>query len=140
MSSTDIQPLDAADYPDLSERQLEALPIIFAAPTLKAGLEAADIPKSTWYRWVKQERAFAEVVRILRTQAFGEAMEDVRRAARYAAQTLLSLLTSKSESIRLQAAREILSAAFRATEVLDQEERLQRLEEVTDILLPRDGR
>lgn len=89
---------------------------------------------------MKQERAFAEVVRILRTQAFGEAMEDVRRAARYAAQTLLSLLTSKSESIRLQAAREILSAAFRATEVLDQEERLQRLEEVTDILLPRDGR
>lgn len=49
MSATDIQPLDAADYPDLSERQLEALPIIFAAPTLKAGLEAADIPKSTWY-------------------------------------------------------------------------------------------
>jgi len=120
--------LDAERYPQLSDRQRHALPIILGAPTVSAGLDKAEVPRSTWYRW-KADMVFQRAYRDLIHQAVLEALNDLKGAARYAVTGLMGLMTSKNEHIRLQACREVLNGAFKAIELGDLAERIERLEQ-----------
>lgn len=120
-------PLAVELFPALSERQRCVLPIVLGAPTVKAGLEAAELSRTSWYRWLADPRV-AEAWRRLQREAFNEAVGEIRAGARYAASGLLSLLASKNESIRLAACREVLSVAMKAEEVAALEDRILRIE------------
>lgn len=121
------EPLDLELFPELSERQRVAIPIVLAAPTLKGGLEAAEVPRSTWHRWLEDERV-QNAWRRLQRDGFSEAIGDLKGGARYAVTGLLGLMASKNEHIRLQACKEVLGQGLKAMEVGELEERMAKLE------------
>ena len=123
------EPLDAVSFPALTERQRVALPIALAAPTVNAGLQAAGISRSTWHRW-KLEPAFRQALTELQREGLRESIGDLEGGSRYAVSSLLGLLTSKDERVRLAAARDTLTLALRGAELLDLETRIARIEDV----------
>jgi hypothetical protein len=70
--------------------------------------DAHGLSESTVWRWLHREPAFSERVLELRSQLFGIALGELAEGARDAARTLKGLLQSKTETVRLQAARSIL--------------------------------
>ena len=129
-----VEPLDPSLFPELSDRQRQAVPIVLAGPTVAAGLSAAEVPRSTWYRW-RQEAAFTGVLFRLQREAMRESIGNLQTGTRFAVTCLLGLLTSKSEQVRLQASREVLSFAMRGAELLEVSERLDVLEAALGPLL-----
>ena len=75
-----------------------------------------------------REPVFRAHVEALRRETFDESMTDLRGGARFAVASLLGLLASKSESIRLQASRTVLELAQRGVETEELTDRLARIE------------
>ena len=125
LDETDAQP----DLPPgLSDRQAKALPIVLQAATIKAGMEAAGLHRTTWHRWMK-DPAFRSAFDAARKEARDEAHGDLRHGVRYAVTSLLGLLASKNETVRLQACRTVLELSQRSVEVDELGERLERIEQ-----------
>ena len=122
---TDSQP---ERFPGLTDRQAEAVLLVLQAATLKAGMEAAGLHRTTWYRWMK-EPAFRKAFDAARKEAREEAHGDLRHGVRYAVTSLLGLLASKNENVRLQACRTVLELSQRSVEVDELGERLERIEQ-----------
>lgn len=128
------EPLDHDLFPELSERQRCAIPVVLAAPTLKAGLEVAEVSRSTWHRWQGDARFKSAWVRLQR-EVFTEAIADVKSGSRFAVTGLLGLMASKNEHIRLQACREVLALGLKSAELGDLADRLARLEQALGPLI-----
>ena len=111
----------------LSDRQTDTLLLVLQAATVKAGLEAADVHRATWHRWMK-EPAFKTAYTAARREMHDEARGDLRNGVRYAVTSLLGLLASKNETVRLQACRTVLELAQRSVEVDELGARLERIE------------
>jgi len=121
------EPLEPAIWPDLSDRQRTALPIVLGCATLGTGLEKAEVSQTTWYRW-RRTKPFEKAYRHCQRVLVQEALNDLKGAVRYAVTGLMGLMTSKNEHIRLQACRDVLGHAIRAMEVGELAERIESLE------------
>ena len=126
--------LPADLFPELTERQRAALPVVLAGPTVAAGLTAAEISRSTWYRWGR-DPAVQQVVTHLQRESLRESLGDLHGGTRYAVAGLLGLMTSKNENVKLQACRDVLSFAMRGAELLDLQDRMAGLEAALGPLL-----
>jgi hypothetical protein len=128
------EPLDAELFAELTDRQRAALPIVLAAPTLKGGLDAAEVARSTWHRWLADPRFRAAWQRLQR-EVFTEALADLKAGSRFAVTGLLGLMGSKNEQVRLQACREVLALGLKGAEVGELTDRLEKLEAALGPLL-----
>jgi Helix-turn-helix domain len=90
-----------------------------------AGL--VGVAPKTLYRW-QAEEAFGQRVTQLRAALYAEAVACLTGLAKRAARTLGGLLRSKSETVRLAAARAVLETGGRLRELTEIEERLGALE------------
>ena len=128
------EPLPADLFPELTDRQRAAIPVVLAGPTVGAGLAAAEVSRSTWYRW-GQTAAVRQVVLHLQRESLRESLGDLHGGTRYAVTGLLGVMTSKNENVKLQACRDVLSFAMRGAELLDLEDRMSGLEAALQPLL-----
>src|SRR5262245_34557174 len=101
----DPELLDDEVLAKLTERQRTALPIVLASPSIRLGIEAAGIPRATWYRWMSGDRRFHAAWTALVRRRHAEALNELTGAARYAVTTLLSHLGHKDARIALLASR-----------------------------------
>ncbi len=120
----------------LTERQTQAIPVVLGSATLRAGLEAANLHRSTWYRWLS-EPPFRTAVDTARREASDEALTDLRAGIRFAVTSLLGLVASKNEAVRLSACRTVLELAQRGVEAEELAGRLARIEAA---LIPTEAR
>lgn len=108
---------------------LEAL---LAGKSQAAAARLAKISRRTVVRWLAAAE-FADKLTLARTEAFTEALAALKGGAAPAVQTLLKILKSRRPSERRQAAKEILSFAFKGVELEDLEARLVKLEKYIEI-------
>ena len=113
---------------NLTPKQERAIAALLSEATVASAAEKAGVGEVTLYRWLKQ-RHFLAAYREARRQVMEKSVAQMQQGSWAASTTLLKLLGSPSDSVRLRAATEILDQANKGLETLDFEERLRRLEE-----------
>ena len=112
----------------LTHKQEQAIAALLSEATVASAAERAAVNEATLYRWLKQEQ-FVSAYREARRLVMEKSIAQLQQGSWAASTTLLKLLGSPSDSVRLRAATEILDQANKGLETLDFEERLRRLEE-----------
>ncbi len=111
----------------LTRKQEQALAALLAETTIAAAAERARVGEVTLWRWLKQPD-FLAAYRAARREVVEKAVAQLQQSSWAAATTLLKLLASSSDSVRLRAAVAILEHASKGVELIDFEERLSALE------------
>ena len=112
----------------LSKKQIAAMPVIIGARNLNDGIKQAQIARSTFYKWIKDDefkKAFNEQSKAL----IDIAMCRLRVAADEATNTLVDLLQCDNETVRHRAASTILDSLMKYLEFEHIEKKLNELEE-----------
>jgi len=113
---------------NLTPKQEQALLALMSETSIAAAATKAGVSEATLHRWLKQEHFHAEF-RALRREAVERATALLQQAAWAASSTLIRLLGSPSDSVKLRAAQAILDQANRGLETLDFLERLEAVEQ-----------
>ncbi len=112
----------------LSRKQLSALPLLAAAPSIEEGARNAKVAKVTVYRWLKLP-AFAAALNEYRRRLEDEAFNILRAKLSDAAKVYGDLLSCTDPSVRRLAAKDVLQLFQKARENEEFEARLGRIEE-----------
>ena len=117
-----------AEEAKLTTKQLKAIPILLAAGSYEDGCKKARIARSTFYDWL-QDDTFAAEFDKQRSEmveaAFGMIAQNIEKAIR----TLVGLLDSKDERVKRLTANDIVNHFLKRRELVDLEERIERIEE-----------
>ena len=112
----------------LSRRQLKAIPFLIGSPTYTQGCEKAKINKTTLYKWLKNpefrtelDRQRSEIVEA----AFGMIAQNIEKAV----STLVGLLDTGDDRVKRLTANDIVNHFLKRRELVDLEERIERIEE-----------
>ena len=113
---------------NLTTKQAKAIPELLAAPNYEKGCKAAKISKTTLYTWLKEPEFKGELDRQrneIVEAAFGMIAANIEKAV----STLVGLLDTGDERIRRLTANDIISHFLKRRELVDLEERIERIEE-----------
>ena len=121
----------------LTRKQEQAIAALLSEATVASAAEKAGVSEVTIYRWFKLD-AFMAAYREARREVVEKAIAQLQQSSWAASTTLIRLLGSGSDSVRLRAALAILDQANKGVELLDFEERLAALERQAE--LPGGGR
>ena len=111
----------------LTRKQEQAITALLSEATVAAAAEKAGVSEMTLRRWQRLGE-FRSAYLEARRQVVEKAIAQLQQSAWAASTTLLKLLGSSSDSVRLRAAMAILDQANKGVELLDFEERLAALE------------
>ena len=117
----------AEKKPQLTDRQLKAIPHIVSSPTYTEGCKKAGVNKATFYKWLKEPEFKAELDR-QREQVAAEAFGVLYQSLTKAAETLADLLDSKDDRLRRLACKDVLDFFVKHKEAEDIERRLTAIE------------
>ena len=120
----------------LTRKQEQAIAALLSEATVGAAAEKADVAEATLYRWLKLPDFRADY-REARREVVEKTTALLQQSTWAAGTTLIRLLGSPSDAIRLRAAQTILDQANKGLELIDFEERLAALEEQAE---QREGR
>lgn len=115
---------------ELTPPKHKAIAALLACRTIGQAAKVAEVAERTLTRWLA-DPDFKAALAAARRGVFAAAVDGLRQAATEAVETLREVLADKeaSAAVRVQAASAILGHAFRAVELADVTERLDRLEE-----------
>jgi transposase-like protein len=116
----------------LGHKQEQAIAALLSEATIAAAAEKVGVSEVTLHRWLKLPH-FLDAYREARRQAVEKGIAQIQQASWAASTTLVRLLGSGSDSVRLRAAQTILDHANRGVELLDFEERLAALERQAEL-------
>jgi hypothetical protein len=111
----------------LTRKQEQAISALLSETTLAAAAEKAGVSEMSLRRW-QQNPDFRAAYHEARRQVVEKAVSQLQQSSWAASTTLVRLLGSESDSVRLRAAQTILDLANKGLEMLDFEERLSALE------------
>ena len=111
----------------LTRKQEQAIAALLSEATVASAAEKAGVGEVTLYRWLKLDD-FMAAYREARREVVEKAVAQLQQSSWAASTTLIRLLGSGSDSVRLRAAQTILDQANKGVELLDFEERLAALE------------
>lgn len=100
---------------------------VLSADTVEDGLKTCHISKASFYTWMKQED-FRQEYENRRRELIEQSYRVLERTLTKAAETLKSLLNSKSESVKRQTAVNVFDLFAKRVEQAEILERLARLE------------
>jgi transposase-like protein len=112
----------------LSHKQEQAIAALLSEATISAAAEKVGVGEVTVHRWLKLSH-FVAAYREARRQAVEKGIAQLQQANWAAATTLIRLLGSGSDSVKLRAAQTILDHSNKGVEFLDFEQRLAALEQ-----------
>ena len=113
----------------LTERQKKAIPYLVASPTYEEGRKKAKVSKNALYEWLKNP-AFKEVLQKQRDTVITEALEALKGNMTKAAEVLVGLLNTESDTLKRHVANDIISHVLKARELMEIEERLASVEKL----------
>ena len=119
--------------PELSDRQITALPYLAAATTNAEGARMAEISIATLTRW-RQDSYFRDGLRRLREDAASLANTELNGLALKSMAALAALLEDPNPRIRAQAVRIALSMCARNGETARNSRRLNQLQQALTLL------
>jgi hypothetical protein len=115
----------------LSRRQIKAIPFLVGSPTYTQGCEKAKINKATIYKWLKNPEFKVELDRQrneIVEAAFGMIAQNIEKAVT----TLVGLLDTSDNRVKRLTANDIINHFLKRRELVDLEERIERIEERLD--------
>lgn len=132
MSSETLRDETELPESELTCRQDKLIAALLAKPTQEAAAAKAKVPRSTMYRWLRDE-AFLTRYRAAQRDLFAHAMARLQGATSEALDTLREVMTDKQSpaAARVTAARTVLDFARTHIETAELEARLAALEERT---------
>ena len=119
--------------PELSDKQVVALPYLAASTTNEEGARMAEISISTLRRW-RQDRTFRDELRRLREDAASLAHAELNGLALKSMATLTALLEDPNPRVRAQAVRIALNTGARLGETARNTRRLNQLQKALTLL------
>jgi hypothetical protein len=113
-----------------SRKQDLALVALLNSPTIGEAAKVVGIGETTLWRWL-QDEDFQERYRDAKRRAVNQAVTRLQQATTVAVDTLEEVMQNPGAppSSRVAAAKTVLEMAFKALELDDYAERLERLEE-----------
>jgi hypothetical protein len=112
---------------ELTDKQLESIPVIIAAKNYSQGIEQANISRSTFYSWLKTPE-YKKELDFQKAQLIKQALSNLKTSTGKAVQVLIRLLDSDNEMIRLKTAITILEFTEKFQEQEEIIEKLNKLE------------
>lgn len=119
--------------PELSDRQVSALPYLAAATTNEEGARMAEISITTLKRW-RQDSVFRDELRRLREDAASLAHAELNGLALKSTAALASLLEDPNPRVRAEAVRIAINAEIRLGETARNGRRLNQLQKALTLL------
>ncbi|MXY59107.1 MAG: hypothetical protein F4Y96_01080 [Chloroflexi bacterium] len=119
--------------PELSDRQVSALPYLAAGATNEEGARMAEISITTLKRW-RQDPVFRDELRRLREDAASLAHTELNGLALKSMAALASLLEDSNPRVRAQAVRIALDTGVRVGETARNTRRLNQLQKALTLL------
>ena len=112
----------------LSRKQMKAIPVIISARTITDGVKHAEISKTLFYEWMKDESFRNEFIS-RQNHIVETALKELKGLSSVAVEQLGALLReSDSETIRFKAIALILEHTIKIKEMEDIINRIERLE------------
>ena len=112
---------------ELSARQLRAIALLIAAPSIEEGCKQARVSKAAVYGWLKDETFRCELKR-QRYAVIEQALDCLKANLTRATETLVKHLDSDQQNISIRAAERIIEFTQRALERETLEKRIEALE------------
>ena len=122
----------------LSPRQRRAIIALVTCATVEEAAKAAQIGKTTIYKWLK-EPSFADALEEARQEQAQEALTFLRSCLLRATRKLSDLLGSPNEGIAHRAAVSLLDHGLKAIELTDQQQQIEALGEQLRMLMEADN-
>ena len=111
----------------LSRKQETAIAALLSAPSIKAAAIEAGIGEATLWRWL-QLPDFQAAYRLARRQIVERAVSELQAACGESVETLKRNLHCENPAVEICAAQIILEQAVKGIELMDLQERVERLE------------
>ena len=123
----------------LTDKQLQALPYMAAAPSLSEAAKLAEVGRTTLYRWMEDDEFRRELER-LRSEALDLAHVELKGLMLKATQVLGETMDDANPLVRLRAAQIALSIGLKSIEVKDIQRRLQLLDDALPLWATRNAK
>jgi hypothetical protein len=114
--------------PQLTDRQLKAIPVIVTSSTYTEGCEKAKLNRTTFYEWLKNPEFKTELDR-QRQEIAEEAFGILSQSLTKAVETLVGLLNHTDDRLKRLAANDVIDYILKHKEVEDLEKRIAAIEE-----------
>lgn len=112
---------------ELTALQIKALPYLLECRSYEIAAKSAGVSIKQIYVWLKQP-TFKNELNRLRGEVTSGVVNQLRKGALKAVDTMVACLESNDERIRLKAAEHILGSYVKYNEMTNMEERLEALE------------
>ncbi len=115
----------------LTTKQAKAIPILLAAKNYEEGCKSAQVSKTTFYSWM-QDETFASEFDRQRSEIVDAAFSMIAQNIEKAVSTLVGLLDTGDDRVKRLTANDIIGHFLKRRELVDLEERIERIEERLD--------
>ena len=129
--------MSAANGGKRSRQEEAALSALLSEPTIEIAAKQADIGESTLRRWLA-EPEFKAKYRAARRQVVEAAIGRLQSAATKAVDTLERNLSCGIPAVEVGAAKSVLDQAIKAVELVDLAERIEALEQASELVAQRE--
>jgi hypothetical protein len=114
--------------PELTARQLKAIPFIVSSPTYTEGIEKAGVSRKTFYEWLKIPEFEAELDR-QRDEIAAEAFGMLSQSLTKAVEGLVKLLDNTDDRLKRLACKDIIEYVLEHKAVEDLVKRIEAIEQ-----------
>ena len=112
-------------------KQEQAIAALLSASSIKAAADVCGMAEVTLWRWL-QMPDFQAAYRTARRQVVERAVTELQAACGEAVETLKRNLRCDNPAVEIRAAQIILEQAVKGVEIMDLQERVERLEALLD--------
>lgn len=98
----------------LTKRQQQVLPFILSSNSYEEAAKLANISPKQIYQWLKEDN-FKNELQKRRKEIFEEALYFLKSSITKASKTLMSLLETSDDRLKMQVANKIIKNAFKVT-------------------------
>jgi hypothetical protein len=115
----------------LTRKHEQAIAALLSTPSIPAAAKVVGIGEATLWRWL-QLPDFQAAYRAARRQVVERAVSELQAATGEAVEALKRNLHCENPAVEIRAAQIILEQAVRGIELIDLQERVERLESLLD--------
>ena len=119
---------DTNNSRSLSEKQLVALPFLLTTHSWTDAAKAAEVSRSTLYRWMEED-TFRQELKRLRNEALELTHSEMKGLMFKATLVLGMAMDDLNPTVRLRAAFIALNMGIKLTEIEDLQQRLDHIED-----------
>jgi transposase-like protein len=117
----------------MGKKQELAVMALLTEPTIKQAAEKVGINEATMHRWLQLD-SFQDMFRNAKKQAVSQATARLQQSSSLAVETLNEVMANKKASpmARVTAAKTVLEMCFKAYEIEEIKDRLEKLEDMAE--------